>query len=247
MQSKNKKKVIVIGGGFAGIQLVRRLDQNLFDVLLIDKINHHQFQPLFYQVAASQIEPSNISFPLRNIFKDYENVQIRLAEVLKIEEEKNLVITTIGEFNYDYLVVAIGCKTNFFGNENIEKNSFTLKTTFDAITVRNHILQTFEKIISASDQEKESLFNIVIVGAFPNPESDVRSQVPVLRYPGTARRPAAGPGHRCARRADLRQHLLRLRGLGAGGGPVQPGTAGPYLFAHLEPHAGPAGTSRCGS
>ncbi len=167
MQSKNKKKVIVIGGGFAGIQLVRRLDQNLFDVLLIDKINHHQFQPLFYQVAASQIEPSNISFPLRNIFKDYENVQIRLAEVLKIEEEKNLVITTIGEFNYDYLVVAIGCKTNFFGNENIEKNSFTLKTTFDAITVRNHILQTFEKIISASDQEKESLFNIVIVGAGP--------------------------------------------------------------------------------
>ena len=89
--------------------MVRRLDQNLFDVLLIDKINHHQFQPLFYQVAASQIEPSNISFPLRNIFKDYENVQIRLAEVLKIEEEKNLVITTIGEFNYDYLVVAIGC------------------------------------------------------------------------------------------------------------------------------------------
>lgn len=167
MQSKNKKKVIVIGGGFAGIQLVRRLDQNLFDVLLIDKINHHQFQPLFYQVAASQIEPSNISFPLRNIFKDYENVQIRLAEVLKIEEEKNLIITTIGEFNYDYLVVAIGCKTNFFGNENIEKNSFTLKTTFDAITVRNHILQTFEKIISASDQEKESLFNIVIVGAGP--------------------------------------------------------------------------------
>ncbi len=167
MQSKNKKKVIVIGGGFAGIQLVRRLDQNLFDVLLIDKINHHQFQPLFYQVAASQIEPSNISFPLRNIFKDYENVQIRLAEVLKIEEEKNLVITTIGEFNYDYLVVAIGCKTNFFGNENIEKNSFTLKTTYDAITVRNHILQTFEKIISASDQEKESLFNIVIVGAGP--------------------------------------------------------------------------------
>lgn len=167
MQSKNKKKVIVIGGGFAGIQLVRRLDQNLFDVLLIDKINHHQFQPLFYQVAASQIEPSNISFPLRNIFKDYENVQIRLAEVLKIEEEKNLIITTIGEFNYDYLVVAIGCKTNFFGNENIEKNSFTLKTTYDAITVRNHILQTFEKIISASDQEKESLFNIVIVGAGP--------------------------------------------------------------------------------
>ena len=165
MNTIGKKKVIVVGGGFAGIQLVRRLDEKLFDVLLIDKINHHQFQPLFYQVATSQIEPSSISFPLRNIFKKKQNVQIRLAEVLRIEESENKVITSIGEFDYDYLILAIGCKTNFFGNEIIANHSFTLKSTYDAIKIRNHILQTFEKVISANDKERESLLNLVIVGA----------------------------------------------------------------------------------
>ena len=116
-----KQKIIVVGGGFAGIQLVRQLDGNLFDILLIDKINHHQFQPLFYQVATSQLEPSSISFPLRNVFKGKKNLQIRLAEVLNIDESKNIISTTIGHFDYDYLVIAIGCKTNFFGNQDIEK------------------------------------------------------------------------------------------------------------------------------
>lgn len=165
MNTIRKKKVIVVGGGFAGIQLVRRLDEKLFNVLLIDKINHHQFQPLFYQVATSQIEPSSISFPLRNVFKHKQNVQIRLADVLKIDEGENRINTSIGEFSYDYLILAIGCKTNFFGNEIIAKHSLTLKSTYDAITIRNHILQTFEKIISANDKEKESLLNLVIVGA----------------------------------------------------------------------------------
>lgn len=162
-----KKKIVIIGGGFAGIQLVKKLDENLFDVLLIDKINHHQFQPLFYQVATSQIEPSSISFPLRYIFKHKKNVQIRLAEVLSIESAQNKISTTIGEFKYDYLVIAIGCKTNFFGNAEIQRNAFTLKTTYDAITIRNHILEIFEKIISADEAEKESLLNLVIVGAGP--------------------------------------------------------------------------------
>lgn len=165
MNTIGRKKVIVVGGGFAGIQLVRKLDEKLFDILLIDKINHHQFQPLFYQVAASQIEPSSISFPLRNIFKKKRNVQIRLAEVLKIEESENKVVTSIGAFYYDYLVIAIGCKTNFFGNEIIANHTFTLKSTYDAITIRNHIIQTFEKIISANGKERESLLNLVIVGA----------------------------------------------------------------------------------
>ncbi|MDX2189844.1 MAG: NAD(P)/FAD-dependent oxidoreductase [Bacteroidota bacterium] len=162
-----KKKVIVIGGGFAGIQVVRNLDERLFDILLIDKINHHQFQPLFYQVATSQIEPSSISFPLRNIFNNKSNVQIRMAEVNSVDSQNNIIITNVGNFEYDYLIIAIGCKTNFFGNENIAKNTFTLKSTYDAITIRNHILQTFEDIISASENEKESLLNLVIVGAGP--------------------------------------------------------------------------------
>jgi len=162
-----KKKVIIVGGGFAGIHLTRKLDENLFDVLLIDKINHHQFQPLFYQVATSQIEPSSISFPLRNIFKKKENVQIRLAEVLQVDKTNQIITTTIGDFDYDYLVLAIGCKTNFFGNQPISQHAFTLKSTYDAITIRNHILQTFEKIISAPEGEKQALLNLVIVGAGP--------------------------------------------------------------------------------
>ena len=164
---QTKQKIIVIGGGFAGIQLVRQLNADLFDVLLIDKINHHQFQPVFYQVATSQLEPSSISFPLRNVFKGKKNLQIRLAEVLNIDESKNTISTTIGHFEYDYLVIAIGCKTNFFGNQEIEKCAFTLKTTYEAITIRNHILMIFENIISAEDEVKESLLNLIIVGAGP--------------------------------------------------------------------------------
>ncbi|MEO5991382.1 MAG: FAD-dependent oxidoreductase, partial [Ferruginibacter sp.] len=113
MINKIKKKVIVVGGGFAGIQFIKTLDENLFDVLLIDKINYHQFQPLFYQVATSQLEPSSISFPLRNIFKKKTNVQIRLTIVLSIDKTKNTITTSIGNFDYDYLVIAIGCTTNF--------------------------------------------------------------------------------------------------------------------------------------
>ncbi|MCJ7821373.1 MAG: FAD-dependent oxidoreductase, partial [Bacteroidales bacterium] len=164
---KTKQKIIVVGGGFAGINLVRKLDEKLFDIILIDKINHHQFQPLFYQVATSQIEPSSISFPLRHIFRNKKNVQIRLAEILRVDIPNNKVITSIGDFGYDYLVLAIGCKTNFFGNNEISKYALTLKTTYDAISVRNHILKTFEDIISAKESENESLLNMVIVGAGP--------------------------------------------------------------------------------
>ena len=164
---KKKRKVIVVGGGFAGIQLVRKLDDKLFDILLLDKVNHHQFQPLFYQVATSQIEPSSISFPLRNIFRNKKNVQIRLAEVINIDNTNKNISTSIGSFDYDYLVLAIGCKTNFFGNEELSKHTLSLKSTYDAITIRNHILLNFEHILSAKEEDKEGLFNIVIVGGGP--------------------------------------------------------------------------------
>ena len=162
-----RKKVVVVGAGFAGIKLTRKLDENLFDILIIDKINHHQFQPLFYQVATSQIEPSSISFPIRHILRKKKNVRIRLAEVLSVDIPNKRIHSSIGDFEYDFLVLAMGCKTNFFGNDEIRKNALTLKTTYDAITIRNHILQTFENIISANDDEKEGLLNLVIVGAGP--------------------------------------------------------------------------------
>ncbi len=164
---KTKKTVVVVGGGFAGINLVKNLDKKLFDVILIDKINHHQFQPLFYQVASSQIEPSNISFPLRHIFRNKKNVFIRLAEVLSVDTSNNKIQTNIGDYSYDYLVLAMGCTTNFFGNQEMSKHALTLKSTYDAITIRNHILQNFENIITANETEREGLLNMVIVGAGP--------------------------------------------------------------------------------
>lgn len=163
----NKKKIIIVGGGFAGIQLTRKLDHNLFDILLLDKLNHHQFQPLFYQVATSQLEPSSISFPLRHVFRNKKNVQIRLGELINIDTENNKAQFNIGDFTYDYLVLAMGCTTNFFGNDNIGQHALTLKTTFDAITIRNHLMQTFENVLSANESNKEALLNMVIVGAGP--------------------------------------------------------------------------------
>jgi NADH dehydrogenase len=162
-----KKTVIVVGGGFAGLQFVRRLDQRQFDIILIDRLNHHQFQPLFYQVATSQLEPSSISFPLRHIFRKQKNVKIRLAEVKSVDVDAHTLYTSIGPYSYDLLVLAIGCSTHFFGKEEIRRNAFSLKTTYEAITIRNHILQTFEDIITAEGPEREALLNIVVVGGGP--------------------------------------------------------------------------------
>jgi NADH dehydrogenase len=162
-----KKEIVVIGGGFAGVQFIENIDTDLYNVTLIDKLNHHQFQPLFYQVATSQLEPSSISFPFRKIFQNKKSLQIRMAEVLRIETNNSIVVTNIGNFNYDELVIATGCGNNFFCNQEIKNNALTLKSTAEAIDVRNHILRNFEDVISAADSEKESLMNIVIVGGGP--------------------------------------------------------------------------------
>lgn len=162
-----KKEIVVIGGGFAGIQFIENIDTNLFNITLIDKLNHHQFQPLFYQVATSQLEPSSISFPFRKIFQHKKGLQIRMAEVFSIDTSKSTVITSIGNFNYNELVIATGCGNNFFGNASIKNHALTLKSTAEAIEVRNHILQNFEDVISAKEIEKESMMNLVIVGGGP--------------------------------------------------------------------------------
>ena len=141
-----RKKIILIGGGFAGLHLAQQLNGSMFDVLLIDKQNHHQFQPLYYQVASARLEPSNISFPFRKIFQKSTNVEIRLAEVTKIVSQENKIETNIGDFNYDYLIIATGCKTNFFGNEQISKHALSMKTTEEAIEIRNTILLNFKDL-----------------------------------------------------------------------------------------------------
>ncbi len=157
------KKIVVVGCGFGGLQFVRHLKKNRFDILVIDKINHHQFPPLFYQVAASQIEPSTVSFPIRKIFQNRKDVRIRLAKVHSLNAEEKTIDTSIGTFSYDYLVIATGSRTNFYGNRQVEEHSLGLKSTYQAINVRNFILMNFEKLLYEPD--KEGLYNIVIVGA----------------------------------------------------------------------------------
>lgn len=160
-----KKKIIVIGCGFGGLQFIKHLKKDIFDILLIDKVNHHQFQPLFYQVAASQIEPATISFPLRKIFQNRKDVRIRITNVEALNEKKKVIETSIGEFSYDYLVIATGSKTNYFNNDQIEENALSLKSTFKAMTIRNKTLMNFEKILY--EKNRAGLYNIVIVGAGP--------------------------------------------------------------------------------
>jgi NADH:ubiquinone reductase (H+-translocating) len=159
--------VVVVGGGFAGLQFIRHLNDKKFRVTLIDRLNHHQFQPLFYQVATSQVEPSSISFPFRKILQHRRNLRIRMAEVSRIDTEGRIVFTNIGDIHYDHLVLASGCSTNFYGNTQIEKHAFTLKTTYEAITIRNAILENFERVVSLEGSERDALLSIVIVGAGP--------------------------------------------------------------------------------
>ncbi|HHX32255.1 MAG TPA: NAD(P)/FAD-dependent oxidoreductase, partial [Bacteroidales bacterium] len=157
-----KKKIVVVGCGFGGLQFVNHLKKDCFDIIIVDKVNHHQFPPLFYQVAASQIEPSTVSFPIRKLFQKRRDVRIRLGSVLSINKEHNFINTTIGKFDYDYLVIATGTSTNYYGNSNIEDKAMGLKSTYQSINVRNEILHNFEKLLYS--QNKEGLYNIVIVG-----------------------------------------------------------------------------------
>lgn len=163
-----KEKVVVLGAGFAGLQLARRLSKSdNFEITLIDRYNFHQFQPLFYQVATARIEPSNISFPLRRIFQHKKNVRIRVAEIENIDTEAQIVFTSVGQYEYDNLIIATGCTTNFFGNKNIEQHAFPMKSTMEAIALQNRILTNFEQALTASPERKEQIMNMVVVGGGP--------------------------------------------------------------------------------
>lgn len=164
---ETREKIIIIGGGFAGLQLAKTLNNKNKKVIVLDKVNHHMFQPLFYQVACGRIEPSNISFPFRKIFQQSRNIQFRLTEVREIDGANNKVITDEAEFTYDKLVIATGCKTNFFGNKDLEGRAFGMKNTQEAIGIRNHVLMTFEKLIIEKSRSDDGNWNIVIVGSGP--------------------------------------------------------------------------------
>ncbi|WP_276878775.1 NAD(P)/FAD-dependent oxidoreductase [Chryseobacterium joostei] len=158
---------MIIGGGFAGLQLAKTLNNKNKKVIVLDRMNHHMFQPLFYQVASGRIEPSNISFPFRKIFQQSRNTQFRMTDVREIDTANNKVITDEAEFTYDKLIIATGCKTNFFGNKELEGKAFGMKNTQEAISIRNHVLMTFEKLIIEKSRSDDGNWNIVIVGSGP--------------------------------------------------------------------------------
>ncbi|MCG8340694.1 MAG: NAD(P)/FAD-dependent oxidoreductase [Cytophagales bacterium] len=166
--STNQPRVVVIGGGFGGMQLIKSLYNSKVQLVLFDKHNYHTFQPLLYQVATAGLEPDAIAAPLRRILEECPDFYFRMAEVNHIHPEKNTISTTLGELDYDYLVIANGSKTNYFGNKSIQANSFPLKQIPQALDLRSHMLQNFEKAVLESDQEEqEALKNIVIVGGGP--------------------------------------------------------------------------------
>lgn len=163
-----KKRIVVIGGGFAGLTLASKLVKTKYQSVLIDKHNYHMFQPLLYQVATAGIEPSAISFPFRKVFQSKRNIHIRITEVVRIEPENNRVITRIGIVNYDFLVIAIGATTNYFGNNLIKEKAFPMKSVPEALGLRNTILQNFENILISEDPEEQAgLMNFVVVGGGP--------------------------------------------------------------------------------
>ncbi len=161
-------RVVIIGGGFAGIALAKKLSKQEFQVVLLDKHNYHTFQPLLYQVSTGGLEPDSIAYPIRKVLQGYPNFYFRLADVLNINTERNIIDTNIGPLKFDKLVVATGTETNFFGNEELARNSMAMKTIPQSLNLRSLILENFEQALLTDDlHEREALMNFVIVGGGP--------------------------------------------------------------------------------
>ncbi len=161
-------RVVIVGGGFGGINLAKKLKNKPVEVLMLDKHNYHTFQPLLYQVAMGYIEADSIAFPFRRIFTGQKNFSFNLADVQKINPEKNTVTTDIGEIAYDYLVIATGANTNFFGNKEIEHFTMPMKNVAEALNIRSFMLQNLEKaVVEKDNDEREALLTFVVVGGGP--------------------------------------------------------------------------------
>jgi len=162
--STNKKRVVVIGGGFAGINLIEKLSDKKFQTVLIDRNNYHQFPPLIYQVASTGLEAASVCFPFRRLFSKKKDFYFRLAEVERVDSEKKVVVTSVGEISYDYLVISAGATTNFFNNPKFMEAGIPMKTVEDAMYLRNRIIENFENATIVEEKDWEPYKNIVIVG-----------------------------------------------------------------------------------
>ena len=164
----SKKRVVIIGGGFGGLQLAKGLRDSDFQVVMLDKQNYHAFQPLFYQVATAGLDPGSVAYPFRKIFSGYDNFFFRMTEVLSVDTGKKCVQTTIGELSYDYVVLATGATSNYFGLKSIEERAMPMKSVSEALDIRSLLLQNFEKAILSDDiNEREALMSVIIVGGGP--------------------------------------------------------------------------------
>ncbi len=164
-----QERIVILGAGFGGLKAARLLaSDNSFQIILIDRNNYHQFQPLLYQVATAGLEPSSISFPIRKIFQHKNNIFIRVAEINKIIPETKTVITSKGSFKYQKLIISLGTCTNFFGNSQLEANTIGLKSISEALFIRNQVLKNYENALDSSDEEsREAALNIAIAGGGP--------------------------------------------------------------------------------
>ncbi|WP_405329063.1 NAD(P)/FAD-dependent oxidoreductase [Ruminobacter sp.] len=169
IERNDKKRVVIIGGGFGGLRVAQGLRKSNFQVILVDKNNYHQFPPLIYQIATAGLNPSSISFPFRKLFEDRKDYYFRMAELTCIYPENNYIQTSIGKIDYDYLILANGTKTNFFNNGNVEEWAIPMKTVPEAMGLRNTLLASFERSVTcSSEQERDEFLNIVIVGGGPS-------------------------------------------------------------------------------
>lgn len=164
----DRPRVVIVGGGFAGINLAKALKHAPVQVVLLDRNNYHLFQPLLYQVATAGLEPDSIAFPLRGIFKNQKNLHFRMAEVKAVRSEENILETNIGEIKYNYLVIATGSNTNFFGNSQIAENAIGMKSLIEAVQIRNYVLKQFEESLLLKDEQMiRRKLNFVMVGGGP--------------------------------------------------------------------------------
>ena len=165
IERTDKKRVVIVGGGLGGLDLAFKLVDGDYQVVLVDKNNYHQFPPLIYQVASGGLEPSSISFPFRRLFQGHKDFFFRMAEVESVDTAKKTILTTVGEIEYDYLVIAAGATTNFFGNKDIQATTLPMKSVSEAMRLRNTILRNLEKALTEEDPtRKQALMNIVVVG-----------------------------------------------------------------------------------